>query len=213
MRITRRRRTGSAGSRGARRARPPHPGRVPRCTRRAPFCVAARLASRTAVSSPAVGSIQTATRTSRSPLASISPSATASSTPWPIPSCAAPQVIVWWRSSSAVALFIISVGGQTGSYSCCVGPTQTSTGACPGAGCANMLRAAAAVGLPRRARTTLTCAPFGLSPPQPSPTRPSRSSKAGIRISAFPGRRARARVPCDPRARAGRAAPRSRARA
>src|SRR5205085_857065 len=31
-------------------------------------------------------------------------------------------------------------------------------------------------GLPRRASTTFTCAPFGLSPPQPSPTRPSSSS-------------------------------------
>ena len=43
------------------------------------------------------------------------PSATASSTPCAIPSCAAPHVIVWWCSSSAVALFIINVGGKTGS--------------------------------------------------------------------------------------------------
>ncbi len=60
------------------------------------FRVAARLAWRTAVSSSATGSTQTATSTSRSPLASMRPSATASSTPWPMPSCAAPHVIVWW---------------------------------------------------------------------------------------------------------------------
>src|SRR5436189_3437741 len=40
-----------------------------------------------------------------------------------------------------------------------------------------MLTAAAAVGLPRRARTTFRWAPFGLRPPQPSPIRPSRSSR------------------------------------
>src|SRR5581483_719622 len=39
-----------------------------------------------------------------------------------------------------------------------------------------MLTAAAAVGLPRRASTTLTWLPFGASPPQPSPIRPSSSS-------------------------------------
>ena len=65
-----------------------------------------------------------------------------------MPSCAAPHVIVWWRSSVAVALFIISVGGQTGSYCCGVSPTQTRTGVCPGDGWASMEIAAAAVGLP-----------------------------------------------------------------
>jgi hypothetical protein len=44
------------------------------------------------------------------------PSATASITPWAIPSWAAPQVIVWWRPVTAVALLTIIVGGQTGSY-------------------------------------------------------------------------------------------------
>jgi hypothetical protein len=70
---------------------------------------------RTAVSSLAFGSTQTATSTVTSSVASSRPSATASRTPWPIPSCAAPQVIVSCCSSRAVALFIISVGGQIGS--------------------------------------------------------------------------------------------------
>jgi hypothetical protein len=55
------------------------------------------------------------TNTTRSPLAGISSSATASSTPWAIPSWPAPQVIVWWRSSSAVAVLIMIVGGHTSS--------------------------------------------------------------------------------------------------
>ena len=94
----RRRRTGSAASRGARRARAAAAGSRPSTHTPSAFRIAARLASRTAVSSSAAGSIQTATRTTRSPLASISPSATASSTPWPMPSWAAPHVIVWCRS-------------------------------------------------------------------------------------------------------------------
>ena len=45
----------------------------------------------------------------------ISPSATASSTPWAMPSWPAPQVIFWCSGSIAVALLIMIVGGHTGS--------------------------------------------------------------------------------------------------
>ena len=87
MRITRRSRTGCErvaplDERGAAAA-----GSRPSTHTPIAFRVAARFASRTAVSSSAPGSTQTATSTSRSPVASSSPSATASSTP-----CADPEL-------------------------------------------------------------------------------------------------------------------------
>src|SRR6267142_6608797 len=48
-----------------------------------------------------------------------------------------------------------------------------------------MLTAAANVALPRRARTTFTWLPFGLTPPHPSPIRPSRAA-----VTPAPERRA-----------------------
>ena len=49
---------------------------------------------------------------------------------------------------------------------------------CPGEGWASIVSAAAAVGLPRRASTTLTWLPFGAAPPHPSPMRPSSASRS-----------------------------------
>ena len=77
--------------------------------------VARRAASRTADSSLAAWSIQTATNTIVASVGGSRPSATASSTPWPTPSWVAPKVILACRSPASVDLFIITVGGQTGS--------------------------------------------------------------------------------------------------
>ena len=178
---TRRRRTGCAARRAARRARAAAAGSRPSTHTPIAFRVggAVRLAHGRLVVGRAGRPRPRRGRAGR-PVASSRPSATASSTPWPIPSCAAPHVIVWWRSSSAVALFIISVGGQTGSYSC-LGRRRrsTSTGVWPGAGCASMRdrggrsRAPAA-----REHDVDVRSRSGASPPQPSPIRPSRSSRS-----------------------------------
>ena len=115
----------------------------------------------TAVSSCAAGSTQTpradddlvrlARRRAR-------PSATASSTPCAIPSCAAPHVI---RPSASARR----------SWTCCTttvtgrttmpGPTHARNGTCPGAAGRAPPTTAAAVGEPRRASTRLMWLPFG----------------------------------------------------
>ena len=97
MRISRRRRTGSASvSRSRDEPLPRPPGRG-RCTHVADRLRASPRGSRADRGLVARASGRPRRRRARSGrrVASSSPSATASSTPWPMPSCAAPQVIVW----------------------------------------------------------------------------------------------------------------------
>ena len=176
---TGRSRTRSWRCRGAASSSPIRSRRSPwRASSRA-LRAASRLAARTAVSSLAAGSTQTATRITSSPASagSISPSATASMTPSAMPSCAAPQVIRPWRSDATVALLRTIVAGRTAFPA----PRHAMTGAWPGPGDANAAAAAAAVGDPRLPMTRFTWLPFGTSPDHASPNEPSTwSAKPGI---------------------------------
>ena len=78
--------------------------------------------------------------------------------------------------SLAVALFSTIVGGRTANPA----PRQHSTGACPGPGTAKAVAAAAAVGEPRRAITTLMWLPLGTSPDHASPMLPSICSSRSL---------------------------------
>src|SRR5829696_5508463 len=115
-----------------------------------------------------------------------------------MPSCAAPHVIGPSSPSPSIGtLLTTTVTGRTSTP----GDRQARNGTWPGRGPARAPAAAAAVGEPRRASTTLMWLPFGTSPDHASPTRPS----SGSIMRYLPGRAPRA-------ARRHRASPRTRPR-
>ena len=141
---------------------------------------ASRLAARTAVSSLAAGSTQTATRITSSPASARIDQPVGDGVHDALRDAElrrAPGDPAVEVGRTTVALFRTIVAGRTAFPA----PRHAMTGAWPGPGDANAAAAAAAVGDPRLPMTRFTWLPFGTSPDHASPNEPSTwSAKPGI---------------------------------